>query len=585
MTLIIGFAFLAGIVTILSPCILPILPIILSGSAVSGKKRPWGIVTGFVASFTFFTLFLTALVRATGISHDALRSVSVIILFLFGLGLLIPQAQVWLERLFSKLASRAPCTGSREGWSGGLVIGLSLGLVWTPCVGPILASVISLALSGTVTGSAILITLAYALGTALPMLAITYGGRTLLQKVPWLTRNAGNIQKIFGVLMIIIALAIHFNWDRSFQSYILEKFPSYGAGLTAFEDNESVKQELERLGTDSPPGGTRAQGTPMNELLDDLGMAPSLIPGGNWFNTEPLTLADLRGKVVLVDFWTYSCINCIRTLPYLKAWHEKYADKGLVIIGVHAPEFEFEKNSANVQKAIADFGISYPVMQDNDFATWRAYHNRYWPAKYFIDQKGRIRFTHFGEGAYDESEKMIQKLLEETGSDVSENTIDNPSYRTYGRTPETYLGAARIEYLTSPETVQSTAAHYSLPKDIPLHHFAYEGEWTLTDEYAAPAESSRLVIHFDAKEIFLVARVRDGSAQEYGQFKLKFPEVLHCYDDPPTVVSCPSVSPESIFTVTEDRLYQLASFTDPGEHTFEFTFLDDNLELYAFTFG
>lgn len=233
--------------TVLSPCILPILPIILSGSVSGGENKPWGIVIGFVASFTFFTLFLSIIVNLTGVSPDTLRTLSVVVLALFGVALISSWLQAKVEIMFSRFASKIPNQSQRQGFGGGFIIGLSLGLLWTPCVGPILASVISLALTGSVTGSAAIITLAYALGTSLPMLLIMYGGRELFSRVAWLKRNTRNIQIAFGVLMIITALAVFMNWDRRFQAYVLEKFPNYGTNLTDFEDNEAVQKQLDEL--------------------------------------------------------------------------------------------------------------------------------------------------------------------------------------------------------------------------------------------------------------------------------------------------------------------------------------------------
>lgn len=248
MFLLIGFAFLAGMVTILSPCILPILPIVLSGSVTGGKRRPIGVVFGFIASFTFFTLFLSSIVKASGISATNIRLLSVIIVAGFGLSLLIPRLQVLLEQLASKLTSFTPRQSSQNsGFSGGILVGTTLGLVWTPCVGPILASVLTIAATATVGGEAILITVAYSLGTAIPLMAIVYGGRELLQKNQWLLINSGKIQKTFGVLMILTAIAIFYNVDRKFQSFILEKFPNYGTGLTKFEDNAAVNYRLQLL--------------------------------------------------------------------------------------------------------------------------------------------------------------------------------------------------------------------------------------------------------------------------------------------------------------------------------------------------
>src|SRR3990172_7171191 len=278
MLILIAFSFLAGIVTILSPCILPLLPIILSSTIGEGKKRPFGVVIGFVASFTFFTLFLSSIVRATGVSPNLLRGVSILVLFLFGLTLIIPKFQLVIEQLFVKFARFAPKGNSQNGFVAGFVIGLSLGLLWTPCVGPILASVITLALAGNVTSDAFVITLAYAIGTAIPMFLVMQGGRTALQKVPWLLRNTPKIQKAFGILMILTAIGIFFNVDRKFQTFILDKFPNYGVGLTTIEDNETVRRELNNV--NDTPIDEGLIGKPMPDVTLPKGpLAPELVSG------------------------------------------------------------------------------------------------------------------------------------------------------------------------------------------------------------------------------------------------------------------------------------------------------------------
>ncbi len=535
MLLLILFAFLAGIVTILSPCILPILPIILATSAteLNSKKRPYGIVFGFILSFTFFTLFLSQVVKFLGIPADSMRNFSVIVIGLFGFSLVIPKFQLLMESLFAHLANFMPTSAGKTGFGGGVLIGLSLGLLWTPCVGPILASVISLAITGTVTSDAFFITIAYSLGTAIPMYLVITLGRTLFSRIPWLLGNTGKIQKIFGLVMIITALMIYLGIDRNFQTYILTKFPSYGAGLTNFEDKAFVKDELKMV-------GKREVG-----LLSKGNLAPDFRVGGEWFNLgdeKPPKLVDLKGKVVLVDFWTYTCINCQRTLPYLKAWDEKYRDKGLVIVGVHAPEFEFEKKPSNVAMAIKDFGINYLVMQDNDFATWKSYKNHYWPAKYLIDKDGNIRYTHFGEGNYDDTEIAIQELLAETGVEVSE-TPDNPVDLTYGRTPETYLGSTRSNNES---------------------YLSYEGKWTQDEEYNSPTKGSKLNLRFDAKNVYLVMRNKGQVAK------------VKIYLD--------GVYQQTI-EVDVDKLYKLVKLASPGTHSLQLEFVDDNAELFAFTFG
>ncbi|MEK7578016.1 MAG: cytochrome c biogenesis protein DipZ [Patescibacteria group bacterium] len=543
MIILIAFAFLAGVVTILSPCILPILPIILSstiGGKNTGKSRPLGVVTGFILSFTLFTLFLSTIVQISGISADTLRFVSVAVIALFGLSLLLPQFQELVERLFSKLAGFVPNSQGRTGFGGGLLIGFSIGLLWTPCVGPILASVISLAITGTVTFDAFLITLAYSFGTAIPMFLIILGGQNALRKIPWLLANTGKIQKAFGMLMIITAIGIYFNVDRRFQTYILTTFPQYGAGLTKFEDNEMIRNQLQKK-----------SGKEIKKENTDKIQAPELIPKGAWFNSEPLTLAQLKGKVIIIDFWTYSCINCQRTMPYLRAWHEKYADKGLVIIGVHSPEFEFEKSEKNLAQAIKDFKLPYPIVQDNDFATWRAYDNSYWPAKYIIDKEGYIRYTHFGEGAYDETEKVIQELLKEAGAKDVTSIINNPTYQIQTKTPEIYLGSSRNPYKTG---------------------FTLIGNWKVMEEYASPQKGAQLLLNFESKEVFLVMRTKGTPAK----VKVYVDDKLQYFGED---------NLNGTVVVEKNTLYKMITLPTSGKHNLRLEFEDNNAELYAFTFG
>lgn len=578
MIFLIGFAFLAGIITILSPCILPILPIVLSGSVGTGKRKPQGIVTGFVLSFTFFTLFLSALVKATGVSADALRGFSIVIILIFGISLLLSQFQVLTEKLFSKLAGiipKAQTGGSlpagRQGFGGGVLIGLSLGLIWTPCVGPILASVITLAATSEVGFSAFFITLAYSLGTAIPMFAIMYGGRGLLQKIPWLLPNTNKIQKAFGVLMILTAVGIFFNADRKFQTYILETFPQYGTGLTKFEDNDVVKKQLDNLFKK----GSEKEKIPSG-LGDEKIMAPEIIPGGEWFNTKQLTMKELRGKVVLIDFWTYSCINCQRTFGYLKDWHSKYNDKGFVIIGVHSPEFEFEKSPKNVEKAIADFGLKYPVIQDNNFDTWNAYSNRYWPAKYLVDKNGFIRYSHYGEGAYAETEKAIQELLKETGQKVDiDIKNDTETYTPSKLSPETYLGYQRMLYLMGQGKADAGEQEFTLSEDISKNKFSFGGTWNIGKESATAGKDAVLVYNFFADKVFLV--MNPGIAT--GKIKVTLDGKLIDQKSAGKDVR------NGYVLIDSDKLYELVDLKgNPGNHILKIEFTD-GVEAFAFTFG
>lgn len=576
MILLIAFAFIAGVVTILSPCILPILPIILSSSVdSSGKKRPLGVVVGFIASFTFFTLFLSTIVKFSGIPADTLRFASIIILIAFGFSLLTPKVQLLTEQLFSKLAKFVPTGHVRTGFWGGIIIGLSIGLLWTPCVGPILASVISLAITGNISTQAVFITLAYSIGTAIPMFVIILAGSNALKKVPWLLRNTTGIQKAFGVLMIVTAIAIYFNMDRRFQAFILETFPQYGAGLTKFEDNDLIKKKLEGMGT--KPQDQNIIGKPMNISEASGPIAPELIPGGVWFNSKPLTLSELRGKVVLIDFWTYSCINCQRTLPYLRSWYEKYKDQGLVIIGVHSPEFEFEKIKDNVSNAIFDFHLEYPVIQDNDFATWQAYNNRYWPAKYLIDKNGRIRYSHFGEGNYEETEMEIQKLLKEAGMEQSEELTKLDEETPKGRlTPETYLGTSRIERFASGQQAQNGTKSYSMNQDLPEDYYSLGGTWILTNEYAQSQKDSTLEINFYASKVFLVITPKTSSDQ------------IKVYLDgkPVTDLFSGADVKGGILTTDKPKLYNLIDLkSNKDSHILRLEFQSEGTQIFAFTFG
>jgi cytochrome c biogenesis protein CcdA/thiol-disulfide isomerase/thioredoxin len=496
--LLILFAFLAGIVTILSPCILPLLPIVLSGTVSGGKTRPLGIITGFMASFTVFALSLSALVKALGISADIMRWIAAGVIIAFGLIMVIPQFKNAFMRLASRLASRgmsAQQNVPHKGFASGLALGVSLGLVWTPCVGPIMASVISLALGSSVDLGSVFITLAYSMGTAIPLFIIMQGGKSLLNRFSFFKTHGNAVQKVFGVLMLLTGIAILTGFDRRFQTGILTAFPGYGQGLTAIEDKGFINEALARRNNERPATPAEAQ---TKAMYDAIAM------GGPWINSAPITPSSLRGKVVLIDFWTYSCINCIRTLPYLKAWDEKYRGQGLVIIGVHSPEFAFEHETPNVKQAVKDFGIEYPVVQDNDFAVWRAFSNRYWPAHYFFSKSGELVHMHFGEGAYAESERLIQKLLGESGS-LAADEIESTVPTTMNPTPETYLGYGRARNFAGPDAGITDRVHtYSLPARLQKDQWALSGPWLQTAENIVAQGGSVLELSFHAQKVYLV---------------------------------------------------------------------------------
>ncbi|OGM14947.1 hypothetical protein A3A76_05665 [Candidatus Woesebacteria bacterium RIFCSPLOWO2_01_FULL_39_23] len=310
--------------------------------------------------------------------------------------------------------------------------------------------------------------------------------------------------------------------------------------------------------------------------------APELIPGGKWFNlstgSRSLTLKELRGKVIMVDFWTYTCVNCIRTLPYLCNWDKKYKDKGLVIIGVHTPEFEFEKNPENVKKAIADFDLKYPTMQDNAYATWQAYNNHYWPAKYLVDKDGVIRYTHFGEGDYDETEEVIQKLLRDAGQ-IIHDPIDNPTYDIKSRTPELYIGYSRMGYFTSGDQIAlNTKKVYKFPDQIALHHFAFAGNWLIENERSTAYPGAALTLAFEALKVFLVMKPFAKPKGSKSKVQVYLDSKLLKGGEMGKDVK------EGLVLVDKDKLYELINLHNPGQHTLKLIFID-NTQLYAFTFG
>jgi cytochrome c biogenesis protein CcdA/thiol-disulfide isomerase/thioredoxin len=572
MFILIFFAFLSGIVTILSPCILPILPIVLSGS-VGGKRRPFGVILGFIISFSVFTLALTALVRLLNIPPDALRVAAVVLLIVFGLVMTVPRLMTIFEIFASRMTGHAGNSKPSTGLTGGILVGFSLGLVWTPCVGPIMASVISLAITQSIDGGTVFIILAYSLGTSIPMLSIMLGGRKLIKRFPALSKNTGKIQQIFGVLLIVVGLSIAFGIDRKFQSAVLDIFPEYGAGLTVFENIDPVQNAI-KARKETPSGPLSFEIQPKNAILGDYGMAPAIVTTGEWLNTDgqALTMADLKGKVVIIDFWTYSCINCVRTIPHLQSWYDAYKDDGLVIIGVHTPEFAFERTTKNVREAMTDLGVSWPVVLDNDYDQWQAYNNRYWPAEYFIDAEGRIRYFHFGEGKYETSEKVIRKLLAEAGVETSKKAVEKEEVDIQSRTAETYLGFSRTEgFISDQEIIRYQPAEYTRTKSPDNGEWAIEGAWTFNSEYILSEEMGTLELGFYAKNVYLV--IEPGEIQG----------AIEVYIDGNKGQDTADVI-NGILQPDGSRLYQLVSLKKAGKHILKLK-VKGEMRLFAFTFG
>lgn len=487
MIILLAFAFLAGFVTIFSPCILSIAPILFTAGSNGNHKKPLGIVTGLIISFSFFTLTLSTIVQATGISPDVFRYVAVAVIIFFGLTMIVPS----LEHAFTRLTQWIARAGNfvqehsiagHTHFISGFVLGIALGLLWTPCAGPILATITTLAAAGHTTFSTILITLAYTTGAAIPMLLFCFGGSKIMESMTSVAPYTHAIRKIFGIIAIASAIAIAFNVDTMIEEKIAHWFPTI-----TLEQNSLIEKELNML--------RESQG--MSPMIQ----APEIIGISAWLNSKPLTLAQLKGKVVLLDFWTYSCINCIRTLPYVKQWYESYKNDDFTIIGIHTPEFAFEKSIANVENAVKRFGITYPVALDNDYQTWRAYNNHYWPAHYLIDQNGTIVKTHFGQGNYVEMEDAIRALL---NIPPCKKTEEVPCAQPL--TPETYLGFARASnYHQSLHIKRNTSATYHTIGSLGDNQVGLQGSWTIESEFVhSNGDKNTLELNFIATHVYLV---------------------------------------------------------------------------------
>ncbi len=584
MVALIFFAFVAGAATAVSPCVLPVLPVVLSAGVTGGRRRPLGVVCGLTLSFAFATVALVYVIDALGLPASLLRDLAIAVLLGFGLSLLVPPLGARVETWISRFVP-APKAGPQEGgFFSGMLLGASLGLVYAPCAGPILAGVITVSAAQPFTVGRLAVALAYAVGSAAVLYALMVGGRRLTSR---LSRHSGQLQMAMGAVMVVVALAMVADYDTRFQTAIADDLPAMLVNPSRdIEAMDGLSDELSDLRGDQREGlGTAsanaASAVPQGAAsgLPVLGVAPDFTGNQQWFNTangRRLTLAELRGKVVLVDFWTYTCINCIRTLPYLKAWDARYRDKGLTIVGVHTPEFPFERDAGNVRDAVAQSGLRYPVVQDNDNATWDAYANQYWPAKYLIDARGRVRYTHFGEGGYDETEDAIRGLLEEAGDSPGRvRAAARGEGVVAAATPESYLGAARADRFVNGPVGPGTH-RFELPADgVPLNGLAYGGTWAIADDGATAVRQARLEIGFAAQRVFLVLGSRGGAPREV--------RVLLDGKPLPDRFAGSDVHGGRV-VVRGQRLYRLVDLGSPGEHVLTLDF-GPGVSGYAFTFG
>ncbi|MEU4172103.1 cytochrome c biogenesis protein CcdA [Streptomyces sp. NPDC026665] len=550
MVILVLVGLLGGLITAVSPCILPVLPVVFlaggptsdaaAGSDPQGRtrpgsarpdgsaaarpdgsaaestgtlvddpappktptprnRRPYAVVAGLVVSFSFFTLLGVTIVTALGLPDDILRYVGLALLVLIGLGLIFPPVERLLERPFARIPQRQV---NKEG--GAFVLGLGLGLLYVPCAGPVLAAITVAGARGRISLDIVALTLSFAIGTALPLLVFALAGRRVSERIGAFRKRARKLRIVAGGLMIVLAFGLALNVTDAIQRAL----PDYtSAAQKKIEDSKAARQQLSGLYNNSNKQLSRCE-----DGVDELrscGQAPPIEGISKWLNTpggRPVDLRQERGKVVLIDFWTYSCINCQRSLPHIKAWERAYKDAGLEIIGVHSPEFGFEKKAGNVRSQARKLGVTYPVALDNKLVTWNNYRNRFWPAKYLIDSHGTVRYFKFGEGQYAQTEDLIRTLLRQANPAVTlpPKTGQSDARLTADRTPETYLNNHLIRGYVGDPILDDKPKTYRFPSVIPVNRLSLDGSWTAGYEYFTAGRNARLGLTYKARNVNLV---------------------------------------------------------------------------------
>jgi cytochrome c biogenesis protein CcdA/thiol-disulfide isomerase/thioredoxin len=601
---IVFLVYFGGVLTILSPCILPVLPFVFARSeqkfVTNGLPMLAGMAITFAAIATLAAVGGSWAVRVNQYG----RIFALVLLTAFAATLLSPRLADWLARPFVALGNRLAQPGAGTGKSGpvnSLLLGVATGLLWAPCAGPILGLILTGAAISGPNARTTLLLFAYAAGAATSLaVALLAGGRifALLKK----SLGTGEwIRRGLGVAVLLAVVAILFGWDstvltrlslngtNSLEQSLIDKIKPRDAGapggsMMAMSNSNMAMSNSKADGHAMMMSAAKSSGD-----LPVEGDIPSFAGATLWLNSPPLTPEALHGKVVMVDFWTYSCINCLRALPFVESWYEKYKDHGLVVIGVHAPEFAFEKDANNVRRAVADLKITYPVALDNDYAIWQAFNNQYWPAHYFIDAAGRIRAHHFGEGNYDESEQTIRKLLVDAGQTalpppgmglVQAVGVQAPPDEAHDQSPETYVGFRRAENFASPDGFTQDQPHsYSAPAALKLNQWALGGSWTVDPEKAVlGAVPGKIVFRFYARDLHLV--LGPGGGGKPVRFRVLLdgaaPAANHGAD----------TDSNGTGSIDRQRLYQLIRQTGAvGEHVFTIEFLDSGVQAYSFTFG
>ena len=589
--------YLGGVLTILSPCILPVLPFVFARAEhkflTNGLPTLGGMACAFAAIATLAAVGGAWAVRVNQYGRIA----ALVLLAVFAATLLSTRLSDWLARPFVALGNRlSEPAAAGTGVVQSALLGLATGLLWAPCAGPILGLILTGAAISGPNAQTTLLLFAYAAGAATSLaVALLAGGRLFT----YLKRSLGVgewVRRGLGLAVLLGVLAIALGWDSSvltrlslagtnnLEQSLIDKIHAGPANAPAMAMSNSNMAMSNTNGNAMAMSAAHGSGD-----LPVEGEVPSFAGATLWLNSPPLTPEALRGKVVLVDFWTYSCINCLRALPYVKSWYAKYKDHGLVVIGVHSPEFAFEKDPDNVRRAVKDLGITYPVALDNDYAIWQAFNNQYWPAHYFIDAEGRIRSHHFGEGDYEGSEQTIRRLLTDAGQtdlpaagmqSVQAAGVQVAPDEAHDESPETYLGYRRAANFASPGGALQDVEHaYSIPSDLKLNQWALGGSWTISDEKAVErAAHGKIAFRFLARDLHLVM----GPGQDGKPVRFK----VLLDGAPPGANHGVDVDAAGNGTIGVERLYQLIRQTgDVGEHVFSIEFLDVGAAAYSFTFG
>ncbi|MCC2030996.1 cytochrome c biogenesis protein DipZ [Microbacterium allomyrinae] len=574
---LIVIGLLGGLITGISPCIIPVLPVIFltggaqsarfgaggpDGPAPAGRGRPYLVILGLVLSFTLVTLLGTVVLGALNLPQDVLRWFGIGVLVLIGIGLLVPRFEQLLEKPFQRLASRREVANRGSGFG----VGLALGAVFVPCAGPVLAAIIVAGSTGRIGFDTVLLTLSFAVGVAIPLLFFALAGRGLIERIKAFRTRERGIRMAAGIAMLALAVGLAFNVPQQLQRLV----PDYTAGLQRdLTDNPDARRALDLGGLVNDENRELDKCSNGAEELESCGTAPSIKGIAQWLNTpdgSAVSLEDLRGRVVLIDFWAYSCINCQRSIPHVVAWDAAYRDAGLTVIGVHSPEYAFEKDAANVAAGAEDFGITYPVALDNDLATWTNYRNRYWPAHYLIDADGTVRHVAFGEGNYAATEKLVRELLESADPEAdlpAATEVDDATPDSGDRTRETFLGWSKEVNFGGDEDYRDGEADFAFPGDQPADSFALDGRWSLETQYASPATDAgggiRLSFHAREARVVLAGE---------GEITLRL-------DDGAT---------KTVEVSGVPRSYEVAADLDGDAHVVDLV-VPRGVEVYSFTFG